>query len=76
MKSLKKVGNADKKKWLYAFNISPLKSMERAALVVQPPEVTDMPYNAASVAGGGGDDSKGKSNTVLLYILVPGSLIQ
>ena len=55
---LGKVGNADKRKWLYAFNISPLKSMERAALVAQPPEVTDLPYNAVS-AGAGADDSRG-----------------
>ena len=32
---LGKVGNADKRKWLYAFNIAPLKGMERAALVAQ-----------------------------------------
>ena len=57
---LGKVGNADKRKWLYAFNISPLAGMERAALVAQPAEATDAPYNAAVAAasedprGGGG----------------------
>lgn len=55
---LGKVGNSDKRKWLYAFNISPLKGMERAALVAQPTEVTDVPYNAAAYSAGA-DDSRG-----------------
>ena len=57
--NFEKVGNADKRKWLYAFNITPLKSMERSALVAQPPEVTDSPYNAANIAAGGEDSGRG-----------------
>lgn len=39
------VGNAEKKKWIYAFNIVPMKHINRADLISQPPSVTDIPYN-------------------------------
>jgi len=42
--ALAKVGNREKAKWLYAFNIVPLKNMERLELVAQPPGVTDIPF--------------------------------
>lgn len=42
--ALGKVGNKEKKKWLYAFNISPLKTMQRSELVAQPSVVTDIPF--------------------------------
>jgi len=42
--SLAKVANKEKKKWLYAFNISPMVSMERSELVNQPGGVTDLPF--------------------------------
>ena len=42
--ALGKVGNKEKKKWLYAFNITPLKNMERAELVAQPVGVTEIPF--------------------------------
>ena len=42
--ALGKVGNKEKKKWLYAFNITPLKNMERAELVAQPAGVTEIPF--------------------------------
>ena len=35
--SLAKVGNKEKKKWLYAFNITPLTTMDHHELVAQPP---------------------------------------
>ena len=38
--ALAKVGNREKKKWLYAFNITPLTN----ELVAQPLGVTDMPF--------------------------------
>lgn len=38
------VNNPAKKKYLYAFNIVPMKSMEPAALVKQPEDVTENPY--------------------------------
>ena len=42
--ALAKVGNKEKKKWLYAFNISPMSSMEPRELAAQIAGVTDMPY--------------------------------
>ena len=39
--ALAKVANKEKKKWLYAFNISPMSSMIRSDLVSQPDGVTD-----------------------------------
>jgi len=42
--SLAKVGNKEKKKWLYAFSILPLNNMERGELVAQPAGVTDIPF--------------------------------
>ena len=42
--SLAKVANAEKEKWIYAFNLVPMKNMERSELVAQPPSVTDIPY--------------------------------
>ena len=42
--ALAKVGNKEKKKWLYAFNITPLTTMDHHELVAQPQGVTDMPF--------------------------------
>ena len=42
--ALAKVGNKEKKKWLYALNITPLTTMDHHELVAQPPGVTDMPF--------------------------------
>ena len=42
--SLARVGNKEKKKWLYAFNISPMSCMEPRELAAQIAGVTDMPY--------------------------------
>ncbi|XP_038053166.1 CWF19-like protein 1 [Patiria miniata] len=42
---LAKVGNPEKKKYLYAFNIVPMKSMEKEELVKQPQDVTECPYS-------------------------------
>jgi hypothetical protein len=46
---LDKVDNPEKKKWLYAFNIQPMKTMDRAELIAQPTDVTDVPYNDADL---------------------------
>jgi hypothetical protein len=46
---LGRVGNAEKRKWLYAFNIAPMKDMERAAIAAQPLEVTDAPFTMATI---------------------------
>ncbi len=63
---LGRVGNAEKRKWVYAFNIVPLKHIDRSELVKQPAEATDAPYNAVEVAaaaerlqGGGGGQQGG-----------------
>ena len=40
-----KVGNPEKKKWIYAFNIVPMKQMSRSDLIAQPPSASDIPYN-------------------------------
>ncbi|XP_019367728.1 PREDICTED: CWF19-like protein 1 isoform X2 [Gavialis gangeticus] len=42
--ALANVGNADKKKYLYAFSILPMNSMDSAELVKQPQDVTENPY--------------------------------
>ncbi|XP_023402587.1 CWF19-like protein 1 isoform X4 [Loxodonta africana] len=42
--ALANVGNLDKKKYLYAFSIIPMKLMDAAELVKQPPDVTENPY--------------------------------
>ncbi len=47
---LAKVGNPDKLKWLYAFNIVPMKTMDKRELVAQPPDATDCPFTAKDVA--------------------------
>lgn len=41
---LAKVNNKDKKKYLYAFNITPLKHMAASELVKQPLDVTESPF--------------------------------
>ncbi|KAM4839590.1 CWF19-like protein 1 isoform X2 [Urocitellus parryii] len=42
--ALANVGNPEKKKYLYAFSIIPMKLMDTAELVKQPPDVTENPY--------------------------------
>ncbi len=42
--SLAKVGNSEKQKWLYAFNITPLTVLDRRELVAQPLGTTDIPF--------------------------------
>jgi hypothetical protein len=44
---LAEVGNPEKKKWIYAFNIVPMSVMERTELVAQPPNVTEFPYKVS-----------------------------
>ncbi|XP_075900353.1 CWF19-like protein 1 [Nelusetta ayraudi] len=46
--ALAAVNNPAKKKYLYAFNIVPMKSMEPAELVKQPQDVTENPYRLAA----------------------------
>ncbi|XP_072022054.1 CWF19-like protein 1 [Amphiura filiformis] len=43
--ALAKVGNKEKKKYLYAFNIIPMNKMEKEELVKQPQDVTECPYS-------------------------------
>lgn len=45
---LAKVGNPGKKKYLYAFNLTPLSMMESSDLVSQPDDVTECPYKLMS----------------------------
>ncbi|XP_001513071.2 CWF19-like protein 1 [Ornithorhynchus anatinus] len=42
--ALASVGNPDKKKYLYAFNLLPMSLMDGAELVKQPQDVTENPY--------------------------------
>ncbi|KAK7075504.1 hypothetical protein SK128_009879 [Halocaridina rubra] len=42
---LAKVGNPEKQKWLYAFNITPMLHVELSELNKQPPDVTECPYS-------------------------------
>ena len=50
--SLADVGNKENKKWIYAFNIVPLKCLSKSDLVAQPAVVTDMPYNESHMKVG------------------------
>ena len=43
--AMAKVGNPEKKKWIYAFNIVPMKQMSRSDLIAQPATASDIPYN-------------------------------
>ncbi|XP_031562672.1 CWF19-like protein 1 [Actinia tenebrosa] len=43
--SLSYVGNKEKKKYMYAFNIVPMCHMEKSKLTEQPEDVTEFPYN-------------------------------
>nr|XP_060613883.1 CWF19-like protein 1 [Anolis sagrei ordinatus] len=45
--ALANVGNTDKSKYLYAFSILPMASMDPAELVKQPQDVTENPYRQA-----------------------------
>ncbi len=42
--ALANVGNPEKKKWMYAFNIEPLALMSKSELVAQSADATDSPY--------------------------------
>ncbi|XP_041367664.1 CWF19-like protein 1 isoform X2 [Gigantopelta aegis] len=46
--SLSKVGNSQKKKFLYAFSITPLSKMDSVELIKQPQDVTECPYKPSS----------------------------
>ncbi|XP_064113459.1 CWF19-like protein 1 [Macrobrachium nipponense] len=46
---LAKVGNPEKQKWLYAFNITPMVHCDPSELNKQPPDVTECPYSEGSV---------------------------
>ena len=48
--ALAKVGNKEKKKWLYALNITPLTTMDHHELVAQPLGVTDMPFREQHIS--------------------------
>uniref|UniRef100_A0A4W4GRD9 CWF19-like protein 1 n=1 Tax=Electrophorus electricus TaxID=8005 RepID=A0A4W4GRD9_ELEEL len=49
--ALAAVNNPGKKKYLYAFNIVPMKNMDPAELVKQPQDVTESPYRKALKEG-------------------------
>ncbi|XP_048727502.1 CWF19-like protein 1 [Ostrea edulis] len=55
--SLAKVNNLQKKKYLYAFNITPLCNMEEGELTKQPPDVTECPYKRETFEELGQEDS-------------------
>jgi len=42
--ALGKVGNDDKQKWLYAFGIQPMSTLDRSELTKQPADATECPY--------------------------------
>uniref|UniRef100_M4A4B2 CWF19-like protein 1 n=1 Tax=Xiphophorus maculatus TaxID=8083 RepID=M4A4B2_XIPMA len=46
--ALATVNNPAKKKYLYAFNIVPMKNMDPTELVKQPPDVTESPYRRSA----------------------------
>lgn len=42
--SLARVGNEKKRKWIYAFNVTPMKEMKREELLQEPVAITTNPY--------------------------------
>lgn len=48
--ALAKVGNAEKQKWIYAFNITPMAHCDNAELTKQPSDVTECPYTDSNTA--------------------------
>ncbi|XP_068725049.1 CWF19-like protein 1 isoform X2 [Montipora capricornis] len=60
--SLAQVGNPDKKKYMYAFNIVPMVSIDKNELVKQPPDVTEFPYK--KVLGGNGISAMHKGEEI------------
>lgn len=44
------VGNADKQRWLYAFNIIPMTHCDEGEITKQPPDVTECPYSQENIA--------------------------
>jgi hypothetical protein len=42
--ALAKVGNTEKRKWIYAFGMTPACKMEKEELCKQPADVTECPY--------------------------------
>ncbi|XP_078240784.1 CWF19-like protein 1 isoform X1 [Pogona vitticeps] len=53
--ALANVGNVDKRKYLYAFTILPMASMDPKDLVRQPADATESPYRRPVGGGGGGE---------------------
>ncbi|KAG7163471.1 CWF19-like protein 1-like [Homarus americanus] len=47
---LANVGNSEKQKWLYAFNITPMAHCDTAELTKQPTDISECPYSDANVA--------------------------
>ena len=47
--ALAEVGNLEKKKWIYAFNIVPMAKLSNSELVVQPANVTESPFKQSDV---------------------------
>jgi hypothetical protein len=41
---LASVGNKEKEKWIYAFNLKPMKTLPRADLTKQPDVTSEFPY--------------------------------
>ncbi|XP_029453116.1 CWF19-like protein 1 isoform X2 [Rhinatrema bivittatum] len=58
--ALSSVGNTSKKKYLYAFNIIPMTSMDPAELVKQPLDVTENPYRIS-----GKDSHRAKQASII-----------
>lgn len=56
--SLAEVGNLEKKKWLYAFNIIPMTSITQSELVSQPENVTDTPFKETDIQINRNDTNK------------------
>ena len=44
--ALSNVANPDKKKWIYAFNVSPMATTDKTELLQSPADVTDNPYES------------------------------
>ena len=46
---LAEVGNLEKKKWIYAFNMVPLAQMDSSELTVQPANTTESPFKQKDI---------------------------
>ncbi|KAK3726978.1 hypothetical protein QZH41_014727, partial [Actinostola sp. cb2023] len=65
--SLSCVGNKQKRKYMYAFNIVPMCNMEKDKLTEQPEDVTELPYNKLLLSSSKADSKQSSEKGGFFY---------